>query len=233
MSSIRVGDENFQPGAATEAKPEHETRKHGHHWRNAHDEFDGAKMGVWLFLSTEVLLFSGLFCFYAIMRMKYPEAFIHGSSLLDWRWGLINTVVLLFSSFTAAAAVRDAQLNRQGWLKFNLMFTLLAGVAFLAIKFVFEYWPKIEEGKLPGMWYSYPNWVDPNEPLWWGLYWGATGVHASHVIVGIWLYWRLYRKACKGKYGPNYYTGVEGVALYWHIVDIVWIFLFPLLYLIH
>jgi cytochrome c oxidase subunit III len=213
--------------------PYHERYEAAHHFKSRDHEFDAVKMGVWLFLSTEILLFSGLFVFYGVMRMKYPEAFVHGSSLLDWRWGLLNTVVLLGSSFTAAAAVRDAQLGRQGWLKVNLMLTLLAGIAFLVIKFVFEYWPKYSEGKLPGMFYSYPNWVNANEPLWWGLYWGATGIHASHVIIGIGLYWWLFVRARKGHFGPKHYNAVEGVALYWHIVDIVWIFLFPLLYLIH
>jgi cytochrome c oxidase subunit 3 len=214
-------------------KPYHERYHAAHHFKSCDHEFDAVKMGTWLFLATEVLLFSGLFVFYGIMRMLHPEAFAHGSSLLDWRWGLINTVVLLASSYTAAAAVRDAQLNRQFWLKVNLAFTLLAGVAFLAIKVIFEYLPKIADGKLPGKFFNYPNWVDPNEPLWWGLYWGATGVHASHVIVGIFLYAWLFRRATKLHFGPKHYNAVEVVALYWHIVDIVWIFLFPMLYLIH
>lgn len=214
-------------------QPYHERYQAAHHYKSRDHEFDAVKMGTWLFLSTEVLLFSGLFVFYGIMRMLHPEAFAHGSSLLDWRWGLVNTVVLLGSSFTAAAAVRDAQLNRQFWLKVNLAFTLLAGVAFLLIKFVFEYGPKIAEGKLPGAFYSYPNWVDPNEPLWWGLYWGATGVHASHVVIGIALYGWLLWRATKKHFGPKHYNAVEVVALYWHIVDVVWIFLFPMLYLIH
>lgn len=203
------------------------------HFRDRDHEFDAVKMGVWLFLSTEILLFSGLFVFYAIMRMLYPEAFIHGSSLLDWRWGLINTIVLLLSSFTVAAAVRDAQLGRQRSLQINLVLTFLMGLAFLVIKFVFEYYPKWQEGKLPGMFYSYPNWVSPYEPLWWGVYWGATGVHASHVVVGMALFFWVWRRARKGHFGPRHYNAVEGVGLYWHIVDIVWIFLFPMLYLIH
>lgn len=229
MSTLPV---NSDIGHAAE-RPYHETYKAAEHFRSRDDEFDAVKMGVWLFLATEVLLFAGLFCFYAIMRLLHPEAFINGSSLLDWRWGLLNTVVLLASSFTAAAAVRDAQLNRQGALRFNLMFTFLAGVAFLIIKFVFEYAPKYADGKLPGRWFSYPNWVDEHEPLWWGLYWGATGVHASHVIIGMGLYLWLFVRAGKRHFGPSHYNAVEGVALYWHIVDIVWIFLFPLLYLIH
>jgi hypothetical protein len=145
MSSLNI-DQRIAAGPPAYA----ETYKAAEHFRDKDHEFDSVKFGVWLFLATEVLLFSGLFCYYGIMRLMYPEAFIHGSSLLDWRWGLGNTVVLLCSSFTAAAAVRDAQLGRQFWLKVNLFITLLAGVAFLLIKFVFEYYPKWAEGKLPG-----------------------------------------------------------------------------------
>jgi cytochrome c oxidase subunit III len=213
--------------------PYHETYQAAHHFRTRDHEFTSVKMGVWLFLATEVLLFAGLFCFYAIMRMLHPEAFVHGSSLLDWRIGLANTVVLLISSFTAAAAVRDAQLGRQGWLKVNLAVTWICGLAFLLVKIIFEYYPKWQEGKLPGIWYDYPNWESPYEPLWWGLYWGATGVHASHVIIGLGLYGWLFWRATKKHFGPKHYNAVEGTALYWHIVDIVWIFLFPMLYLIH
>ncbi len=213
--------------------PYHERYKAAHHFKSRDHEFDAVKMGVWLFLSTEVLLFAGLFVFYAVMRMLHPEAFKHGSSLLSWQIGLVNTCVLLMSSFTAAASVRDAQLGRQGWLKVNLLITLLCGIFFLVVKFGWEYYPKFVEGKMPGAWYSYPNWVDANEPLFWGLYWGATGIHASHVIVGIGFYTWLLIRAQKGHFGPKHYNAVEGVALYWHIVDIVWIFLFPLLYLIH
>ncbi|MCE2967221.1 MAG: cytochrome c oxidase subunit 3 [Phycisphaerales bacterium] len=228
MSSLNI-DQRIAAGPPAYA----DTYKAAEHFRDKDHEFDSVKFGVWLFLATEVLLFSGLFCYYGIMRLMYPEAFIHGSSLLDWRWGLINTVVLLCSSFTAAAAVRDAQLGRQFWLKVNLLITLLAGVAFLIIKFVFEYYPKWAEGKLPGEFYSYPNWVSPNEVHWWGVYWSATGVHASHVVVGMGLYIWLLIRAFKGHFGPKHYSACEGVALYWHIVDIVWIFLFPMLYLIH
>jgi cytochrome c oxidase subunit 3 len=214
-------------------RPRHETYKAAEHFRDRDHEFSAVKLGVWLFLATEILLFSGLFCYYAIMRMLHPEAFIHGSSLLNWKIGLANTVVLLLSSFTAAAAVRDAQLNRQKWLQVNLIITLLAGLFFLVVKFAFEYYPKWQEGKLPGIFFNYPGWENPYEPLWWGLYWGATGIHASHVIIGMGLYWWLFRRAQKGHFGPGHYNAVEGVALYWHIVDIVWIFLFPMLYLIN
>ncbi len=214
-------------------QPYHETYRAAEHFRDRDHEFDAVKLGVWLFLATEVLLFSGLFVFYGVMRMLHPEAFIHGSSLLSVQWGLINTIVLLLSSFTVAAAVRNAQLGQQKALQMNLALTFIGGLLFLAIKFIFEYYPKWVDGKLPGIWYSYPNWVDPHEPLWWGLYWGATGVHASHVIIGMGLFVWLWLRARKGHFGPKHYNAVEGVGLYWHIVDIVWIFLFPMLYLIH
>jgi cytochrome c oxidase subunit 3 len=204
-----------------------------HHFKDKDHEFDAVKMGVWLFLSTEVLLFSGMFCAYAIFRMMHPEAFQHGSSLLDWRFGLLNTIVLLLSSYTVAAAVRAAQVGDQKWLKRHIMSTFVLGTAFLLIKLIFEYWPKWQQGKLPGMFYSYPYAQSEYEPLWWGVYWGATGIHASHVIVGMGLFLWLLARANKGHFGPKHYNAVEGVGLYWHIVDIVWIFLFPMLYLIH
>ena len=213
--------------------PPHETYVAAEHFRGRDHEFDAVKMGVWLFLATEVLLFAGLFCYYAIMRLLHPEAFAHGSSLLDWRWGLFNTVVLLYSSYTVASAVRCAQVGDQKGLQRNIVVTLICGVAFLAIKVLFEYGPKAAEGKLPGQFYSYPGWVSPYEPQWWGLYYGATGIHASHVIVGIGLFIWLLIRARKGQFGPKHYNAVEGVGLYWHIVDVVWIFLFPMLYLIH
>jgi len=219
--------------SAIEPRPYHETYKAAEHFRNADEEFDAVKLGVWLFMATEVLLFSGLFVFYGIMRMLYPEAFIHGSSLLDWRWGLLNTIVLLLSSFTVADAVRCAQVGNQKGLLRNIVITGILGTVFLLIKFVFEYIPKYAQGKLPGIFYSYPNWENPNEHLWWGVYWGATGIHASHVVVGMGLFIWLYIRARKGHFGPKHYTAVEGVGLYWHIVDVVWIFLFPMLYLIH
>lgn len=219
-------------GLAPTAEP-HERYVAPEHFRDAEHEFDAVKMGVWLFLSTEVLLFAGLFVYYGIMRYLHPEAFEHGSSLLDWRWGLLNTVVLLYSSYTVACAVRCAQTNDQRGLQRNIVITFICGVAFLVIKFAFEYGPKWSEGKLPGIWYSYPGWESPYEPQWWGLYWGATGVHASHVVIGLGLFVWMFFRARRKEFGPKHYNYVEGVGLYWHIVDIVWIFLFPMLYLIH
>ncbi len=215
------------------SKPMYEQYKHAHHFRTAAEEFDACKTGLWLFLATEVLLFAGLFCAYTYFRYRFPAAFSAGSGYLDWRWGALNTIVLLVSSYTAASAVRNAQLNQQARLKFNLLVTILCGLAFIGIKFTLEYGPKWAQGKRPGSLYSYPFAHEPNEPMWWSVYYCATGVHALHVVIGAGLLtWCLVR--CRNQhYGPTHYTMVENSALYWHLVDLIWIFLFPLLYLIH
>jgi len=229
MATIDVG----KAGALEEPRPAWKDYKHQEHWRSNEDEFDGAKIGMWLFLTTEVLLFAGMFCAYAVYRMLYPEAFANGSHYLDWRFGAANTIILLVSSYTVAMSINNAQKNQQKWLRFNLFFTAMCGIAFLAIKFIFEYYPKWMAGKRPGEWFFYPFSTDPHEPIWWGVYYVSTGIHATHVLIGVglllWLWWR----ARKLHFGPTHYTSVEIVGLYWHIVDMVWIFLFPLLYLIH
>lgn len=213
-------------------RPYHERYRHASHFRTDDEEFDAVKLGIWLFLATEVLLFSGMFCVYAVFRMLYPEAFANGSHYLNIRYGTLNTVILLLSSFSIAMGVHNAQRGQQFWLKFNLLFTAACGVLFLAIKFFFEYVPKWAVGKRPGFLFDYPFAHDPQEPLWWGIYYGATGIHATHVLVGVVLLLWLWTRAQRKHFGPNHYTAVEGVGLYWHIVDVVWIFLFPLLYLI-
>jgi len=215
------------------APPPHETVEKGHHWRTRDDEFDAGKLGMWLFLATEVLLFAGLFCGYAIMRLKYPEAFANGSHYLDWRWGGLNTLVLLWSSYTIAAAIRHTQLGNRAAATLNLVITWLCALAFLVVKFTFEYGPKWAEGKRPGVLFDYPFAENPMEPMWWSLYYVATGIHASHVVIGMVLIGWLIVRNERGWYGPKNYLAMENVGLYWHIVDLIWIFLFPLLYLIH
>ncbi len=207
--------------------------KHAHHFRSHDEEFDACKIGMWLFLTTEVLLFSGFFVCYAIFRAMYPEAFQNGSHYLDWRWGSLNTAILLLSSFTIAYSIRCAQTNNQFWLKFNLLFTAFCGLAFAGIKFVFEYGPKWSQGKRPGVLYDYPFPENASEPIWWSIYYMATGTHLAHVLIGTIVIFIIYYRATKGMYGPKHYTGVEITGLYWHLVDLIWIFLFPLLYLIH
>jgi cytochrome c oxidase subunit III len=211
-----------------------ERYKQASHFRTQEDEFDACTQGFWLFLATEVLLFAGLFCLYAIYRMKYPEAFSYGSHSLNPFYGGLNTVVLLISSFTVAMAIRCAQLNHQRWLNINLIITLICACAFFFIKITFEYIPKLSEGKAPGHFFNYGFAHDPHEPIWWSIYYMATGVHALHVLIGgALLGFVLFRSLKHQAYGPKHYTLLENAGLYWHLVDLIWIFLFPLLYLIH
>ncbi|MEQ8850569.1 MAG: cytochrome c oxidase subunit 3 family protein [Phycisphaerales bacterium] len=238
MTTINAPDmHSGHPPADTRSKKERlfwKNRGHSEHFRSHEEEFDACKFGMWLFLTTEVLLFAGIFCAYAVFRTLYPEAWAAGSHHLDWRIGGLNTVVLLISSFTAAMAVRCAQLNQQRWLKINLIITLLCAALFVILKVTLEYIPKLSEGKAPGTFFSYPFAHDPHEPLWWGVYYIGTGIHALHVLIGAGLLaWVLYRAWRYKAYGPTEYTMVENSALYWHLVDLVWIFLFPLLYLVH
>ncbi len=231
MTAIDPGKSGDQPNDLQ--APGWEQYEQAEHFRTQEDEFDACTQGFWLFLATEVLLFAGLFCLYAIYRAKYPEAFANGSHSLDPLYGGINTVVLLISSFTVVMAVRCAQLNQQRWLNINLIITLICACIFFFIKMNFEYIPKLSEGKAPGIFFSYPYAHDPHEPIWWSIYYMATGIHAAHVIIGgSLLGFVLYRSVTKQAYGPKHYTLLENAALYWHLVDLIWIFLFPLLYLI-
>ena len=128
--------------AVGDDRPYHERYTHKHHWRTQEAEFDGIKLGMWLFLATEVLLFAGMFCGYAVFRMLYPQAWANGSHYLDWKWGTLNTVVLLVSSFTVAMSIHNAQKNQQGWLKINLLITMLCAIAFVAVELTFGYPPQ-------------------------------------------------------------------------------------------
>lgn len=241
--------------------------RHGHHWRSKDEEFDACKLGFWLFLTTEVLLFAGIFVAYAIFRAMHPAAWAEGSSYLDWKIGGANTVVLLVSSYTMAMSIYCFQTDRIKHGQRLLAITFFCGLAFLVIKLGFEYMPKwtgyffmfdpalshykaniVESkamyggliqfvegygGKAPGKFFAYPFASDPNMPLWWGVYYSGTAIHATHVVIGMAMIARAYFRSFKGHYGSGHYTYVEITGLYWHLVDLVWIFLFPLLYLIH
>lgn len=233
MTSIPTHHDH-QPAPGDPSAPGWKRYVAASHFRSAADEFDACKLGFWLFLATEVLLFAGLFCAYAIFRMMYPEAFAAGSHSLDVKWGGLNTVVLLISSYTVASSIRCAMLDKRFWLHVNLIITLVCAAAFVVIKFTFEYGPKWAEGKRPGVLFDYPYWSHPQEPIWWSVYYCATGIHALHVVIGACLLaWCLYRSVRHKAYGPTHYTMLENSGLYWHLVDLIWIFLFPLLYLIH
>jgi len=204
----------------------------GHHFVDAEQEFRSNKFGFWLFLATEILLFGGLFVAYIIFRSMYPEMFHEAHNHLNRTMGATNTVVLICSSLSMALAVRAAQTGMRTRQIALLVFTLLCAVTFMVIKF-FEYKAKIEHGYLPGYWYTphFPG--DPvNGNIFFGLYFMMTGLHGIHVLAGMAaITWVLVR-AAKGHFSPSYYTPVELTGMYWHLVDLIWIYLFPLFYLI-
>lgn len=255
-----------------------------HHFDTPQQQFDTGKLGVWLFLVTEVLFFGGLFCAYAIYRALHPEVFEYAHFFLDTKWGAINTCVLIGSSVTAAWAVRNAQLKQTKMLVVNIVITILCGFGFMGIKYV-EYSHKIHDGLLPGKHYqpTLKAWdtpaykekfgagehaapapdshgkteeapagevkpvpfserkvgphefnVEPREVnRFFAIYFCMTGLHGIHVVVGIGIWVWLLIRATRGEFGPQYFGPVDYAALYWHLVDLIWIYLFPLLYLIH
>jgi cytochrome c oxidase subunit 3 len=190
-----------------------------------------AKLGMWLFLVQEVLFFSGLFMTYIIFRYLHPDTMIYAEHFLDARLGGLNTVVLLFSSVTMALAVRAAQVGDQKGQVRYIIITIVCAVIFMCVKYV-EYKHKFELGLLPGRFYAYTG-EFPGEPqTFFAIYYCMTGLHGIHVVAGIIvLLWLLVRSS-RGDFGPDYYAPMELTGLYWHLVDLVWIFLFPLLYLI-
>lgn len=202
-----------------------------HHFVSSEQQFSAAKMGMWMFLVTEVLLFSGMFVAYMIYRGLHPEVFKAASVLLDTRLGALNTVILLASSLTAALSVRSAALGRQKHLFIFLALTLVFAAAFMVVKY-FEYTHKFHLGIFPGASYTYPDLQMEYVPIFFSIYYVMTGIHGVHVLVGMGIFTWLIVRARRGAFTREYYTPVELSALYWHLVDIIWIFLFPLLYLI-
>lgn len=202
-----------------------------HHFDSAEQAFDASKMGIWLFLVTEILMFGGLFVIYIVNRALYPDLFHQASHELNRVMGAVNTVVLICSSYTMAMGINRIQhrKNRQAvWL---LLATLLFAATFMVIKY-FEYSHKIHEGLLPGAHFTFKGIDHPKASLFFSLYFMMTGLHGSHVLVGMGLIaWCLIRTA-KGHFSPAYHTPVELTGLFWHLVDLIWIYLFPLLYLI-
>ncbi|MCS7182940.1 MAG: cytochrome c oxidase subunit 3 family protein [Thermoanaerobaculum sp.] len=250
-----------------------------HHFPSVRAQFEAGKLGMWIFLATEILLFGGLFCAYAVYRANHPEVFIYAHRYLDKVLGGINTAVLILSSFTMAWAVRAAQLSQSQRLVRLLAATIACGFVFLGIKYV-EYEHKWKEGLLWGKRFKPTHQervvekdVPPPRPLtdvnpeerstlplpapppaglarpeestpvggvvpknvqiFFSVYFLMTGLHGLHVIAGmIVLTWMLWR-ARQGEFSAAYFTPVDLAGLYWHLVDLIWIYLFPLLYLIH
>tara|TARA_B100001123_G_C14959917_1_gene887234 strand:- start:104 stop:757 length:654 start_codon:yes stop_codon:yes gene_type:complete len=208
-----------------------------HHFVDSEQQYEASKMGMWAFLVTEVLTFAGLFCAYAIFRAWFPEMFISAHKALDVTMGATNTVVLITSSLTMALAIRNVQMNNNRAAIINLTLTLLFAATFLVIKY-FEYEHKFHCGHLPGIYYNphiAPDCVSisgQNPHVFFGIYFMMTGLHGIHVLAGMALILWLIFRTSKGHFNSDYYTPVEIVGLFWHLVDLIWIFLFPLLYLI-
>jgi cytochrome c oxidase subunit 3 len=195
-------------------------------------QHEAASLGMWVFLATEIMFFGGLFTAYIIFRNSYLPAFEAGSRLLDVRIGAFNTAVLLCSSLTMALAVRAAQLGKKGLLITFLLLTLLLGLTFVGVKLAFEWRHDFLEGLVPGLNWTYDG-PDPRHlELFFCFYFFLTGIHALHMVIGVGILTVLIIMAGRSRFSPQRYNAVETSGLYWHFVDIVWIFLFPVLYLI-
>ena len=201
-----------------------------HHFDDLDQQNESLSLGMWVFLVTEVMIFGGLFAAYTVYRWLYPTAFSFGSGQLNWVLASVNTLVLISSSLTMALAVHAAQEGRRQQLVAFLVATIVLGSIFLGIKAV-EYYHEYLEGLIPGLNFDESRY-SRQVALFFVLYFCMTGLHAFHMIIGIGLLAWLMVKAGHGAFTTRYSTPVEMVGLYWHFVDIVWIFLFPLLYLL-
>jgi cytochrome c oxidase subunit 3 len=214
------------------------------HFDSPAAQLDTAKLGMWLFLASEILFFGGLFTAYAVYRGNHPEMFEYGQHFLDWRMGAVNTFVLISSSLAAALTVHFAQTDNQRGLRISIFVVIAAAAIFMIIKYL-EYSHKLSNGvswgdafhpseailaELPAHVRALP--IPEHMGRFFSIYYIMTGLHGIHVLIGIGVYVWLGRRAGRGHFGPDYYNPVDNAALYWHLVDLIWIFLFPLLYLI-
>jgi cytochrome c oxidase subunit III len=213
-----------------------ETRGLAHHFRDHAQQKAAASLGMWVFIAQEIMFFGGLFLAYTIYRAKYAVVFATASHHLNVTLGGINTAVLICSSLTMALAVHAAATGKRRLIVAFLLATILLGSVFLGIKLV-EYKDKFDHGLVPGPGFSaHALHLEGDQAqeaqIYFSLYFGMTGLHALHMIVGIpiilWFAFRSWR----GDFSAEYHNPIELVGLYWHFVDIIWIFLFPLLYLI-
>ena len=224
-----------------------------HHFDTPWQQFAAGKLGMWIFLLTEVLFFGGLFCAYAVYRANHPEIFVYAHQFLDKPLGAINTAVLILSSLTMAWAVRSAQLSRRRGLVLCLALTLVCAAIFLGIKYV-EYKHKWEEGlkwagsyaprqvrepvpprdpSLPVSPHNHGHGAEPrNVGVFFSIYFAMTGLHAIHILGGMGVIGWILLRAVRGDFSAAYFNPVDYAALYWHLVDVIWIYLFPLFYLI-
>ena len=222
--------------------------QHRHHFETKEQQREAATFGMWLFLLTEIMFFGGLFFAYLLYRNWYHDAFVVSSNQLSIPLGAANTAILISSGFFMALGVWAAEVKKQGLLVLFLVLTTFFGVAFLGIKAV-EYHEKWEKHHIPGAHFDVSEFINPQayglkeKPLapdmaqktqvFFFLYFAMTGMHAFHMILGIGLLFWLTWRANRGEFSSGYVAPIENFGLYWHFVDIVWLFLFPLLYLIN
>jgi len=203
------------------------------HFADPAQQVEAGKLGMWLFLATEILLFGGLFVAYAVYHYLHPELFRIAHGRLDVTLGATNTVVLLFSSLTVVLAIHAAQQNKRHWILINLGITIACAATFLVVKY-FEYSHKFHDGLLPGYFFTNGSITEAPDQLhiFYGIYFLMTGLHGIHVLLGMGILIWLGVRAYKNEFNSQYYAPLELGGLYWHLVDVIWIFLFPLLYLI-
>jgi cytochrome c oxidase subunit 3 len=222
------------PAPPVHAGPALEHERHPalmHHFDDLDQQREAAALGMWVFLATEVLFFGGLFAAYLIYRVWYPAAFGEASRSLDIYLGTVNTAILITSSLTMAMAVHAAALGRRTALLGFLVLTMVFGAAFLGIKGI-EYYQKFVEHHIPGPGFQFDGRDPIHAQIFFSLYFMMTGLHALHMIIGMGLMLVMLVMAWRRMFSPEWHTPVEISGLYWHFVDIVWIFLFPLLYLV-
>jgi cytochrome c oxidase subunit 3 len=212
-------------------QPDGEAAFLAHHFPDAPTQEHAARLGMWLFLATEVLLFTALFTAYSLYRYLFAETFHAASKYIETSIGLTNTVVLITSSLTVALALHATRQGRGRRAAVLLAITLAFGGVFMVLK-GFEYHHHFVTGQLPGRYYAFAELTAPGAAMFFTVYFLMTGLHGLHVLVGMGVLGWLAARAWRGDFSPAYHTPVELGGLYWHLVDLIWIFLFPLLYLI-
>ena len=217
---------------ANEAHAHVETLALREQFETAEQQKDASTFGMWIFLITEIMFFGGMFLAYTIYRSAFPHVFALASSSLNVYIGAANTVVLLCSSFTMVLAVRAAQLGQRKAIVAFLILTLILGGVFLGVK-AYEWNEKFQEHHVPGPSFHLEGTNEQGHAqLFFSLYFAMTGLHALHMVIGVGILSYMIWEAKQGVFNSEYYTPVDISGLYWHFVDIIWIFLFPLLYLI-
>jgi len=202
-----------------------------HHFDNMEQQREASSLGMWVFLVTEIMFFGGMFTAYLVYRTTYYTAFRAASEKMNMLFGGLNTAILICSSLTMALAVHAAQLGRRKTVVLLLLFTILFGLGFTGIKIV-EYREHWVQHEFPGARFHFSGPDPRHAEIFFWLYFVMTGFHELHLLIGIGAVGFIAWFAWKGEYSPEYHNPVENVGLYWHFVDIVWIYLFPLLYLI-